>query len=498
MKGATGTRFAIALATALAVAACGGGGGGSTPTDPTPPPTAEPEARFSASSLDGNYVFRSLGIGEGGVFHTIGHFTADGDGGLSGRQENNEAGVMVGPFDFEGSYSIDDDGTGIASLTATVNGERLDTELAVVLVNSDQGVIVDREDDSVLLADFRRQSGPLGTARFDGTHVFSFAGNDVRAIGRLELDGSGNVTGGDQDISEGGNVSIDVQVIGGSYQTDATTGRSTFRVTSEFGSSDFIVYPVDADEAYVMSAQPQSPGRGEVWRQADETFGSESLAGAHVIVTTGASPGGSLISLGRLEAGADGSISEGRIHLNEPAGVLDDAPFDGEFVLDARGVGDAILRFDGRETNYGLRAVDDERFVFLQTDQGQLASGVAHRQQTRNYSNADFQGDYAFALDQLTASSLTFGVGVIEADGGGVLEASGLGSRIEDQAGFSQPGIASSGTYATRGDGRGTASLSGRSDQLRYYHVDDETILMIALDSNEIQSIGLGRRPANE
>lgn len=41
---------------------------------------------------------------------------------------------------------------------------------------------------------------------------------------------------------------------------------------------------------------------------------------------------------------------------------------------------------------------------------------------------------------------------------------------------------------------RGTASLPGLSDQFRYYHVDDETIVVIALDPNESQSLWLAKR----
>ena len=500
------SRFAVVLLMAAALTACGGGGGSSTSdsppagtspppaTQPDPDPEPDPEPRFSAASLKGSYVYRSIGFSEQGPFLNLGHFTADGAGGISGRQENVEGAGLLGPIPFEGTYTVDEDGVGTASLIYNLDGESFNITVAIVVAGSEGGAILDREDDQVFLGEFLRQRGPLDNDRFSGRHVFSLTGNNQRAIGRLEFDGAGNVTGGDRDLSDNGFITLDVVVTGGNYQTDPQTGRTAVRVTTADGSSDFVVYPISPERAFVMATDLQAFARGDLWTQANTPLESSAVSGPYIFVTTGAASGGNLTSLGRFQSDGAGSLSDGRIHLDEPAGFLDDEPLSGSYVLNAQGVGDAVLEFAGEASNYGVRVIDAERLVYLQTDAGSLASGVAQRQQDKDFRNADFQGDYVFASDRLTADALTFGTGVLSADGGGVLELSGFGSRFQDFVGFSQPGIAASGTYVTRADGRGTASLPGLSDQFRYYHVDDETIVMIALDPNESQSIGLVRQ----
>lgn len=493
-------RLAVTLLCAAALVACGGGGGGGGGTG-TPPPVAtpppqpdpepEPEPRFSTATLEGAYVFRSIGFSEEGLFLTLGHFTADGDGRISGRQENVG---LLGPIPFEGTYTLNEDGTGSANLSYTFDGTAFESSIALTVASRDGGAFVDREDDQIFLGEFVRQQGPINTARFSGNHVYALIGSGVRSIGRIAFDGAGNVTGGDEDRNEGGFVTLDAVITGGNYQTDPQTGRTALRVNTAFGISDFIVYPVSAEHAFVMATDPTVFVRGDLWTQTTSARDTSAVSGPYVFVTTGAASGGNLTALGRLRADGNGNIGDGRIHLNEPAGVLDDEPLSGSLVLDAQGVGDAILEFAGTPSNYGLRLVAADRLVYLQTDAGTFSSGLAVRQQDRDFSNADFEGEYVFNSDRLTANALTLATGVLTADGGGVLELSGTGTRFQEFAGFSQPTLTASGTYATRSDGRGTASIPGLSDQFRYYRVDDEVIVMIALDLGESQSLGvLGR-----
>ncbi len=282
-------RLAVALLCAAALVACGGGGGGGggagTPppvATPPPQPDPEPEPRFSTATLEGAYVFRSIGFSEDGLFLTLGHFTADGDGRISGRQENVESVGLLGPIPFEGTYTLNEDGTGSANLSYTFDGTAFESSIALTVAGRDGGAFVDREDDQIFLGEFVRQRGPIDTARFSGNHVYALTGSGVRSIGRIVFDGAGNVTGGDEDRNEGGFVTLDAVITGGNYQTDPQTGRTALRVNTAFGISDFIVYPVSAEHAFVMATDPTVFVRGDLWTQTTSARDTSAVAGPYV------------------------------------------------------------------------------------------------------------------------------------------------------------------------------------------------------------------------
>jgi hypothetical protein len=221
------TRLAAILIVALfLLTGCGGGGGGGggstaappaqPPASPAPDPEPEPEPRFSPATLQGSYVFSSIGFEPTeGVFRTIGRFTADGQGGISGQQENIELSGRFGPFTFDGSYTLNENGRGSVNIAGTVDGVTLTTTLAFVLVDEGGGTFLDQEDDQVFLGNFQRQTSALDLSRFAGTHVYSISSGNERLIGRIELDGNGAVIGGDQDVNEAGFVRTDIALLSG-------------------------------------------------------------------------------------------------------------------------------------------------------------------------------------------------------------------------------------------------------------------------------------------
>ncbi|MCC5888901.1 MAG: hypothetical protein JJT88_20885, partial [Gammaproteobacteria bacterium] len=329
---------------------------------------------------------------------------------------------------------------------------------------------------------------------FSGTHVYSITGGNERAIGRIELDGDGAVIGGDQDVNEAGFVRTDIALLGGNYQVDPQTGRTPFRVTSELGTSDFIVYPIGNDDAILMSTDPDFIAAGTLRRQTDAAISTSMMAGAHVVFSSGANLGGNVTTLARVVLTEDGTFSDGRITINGGGELLDDAPLTGTATVNALGVGQATISYDGITEDLRLRVASADSWALLSLAQGQLTSGSGVRQVQQDYSNANFTGDYAFGFDQFTGDTLTLGVGDLTGDGAGVFNGTASSSRFREGIGFSLPSLSISGTYATRADGRGTASLPGVSDQSRYYHVDDETILMIGMDPGQSLTLGLTRR----
>lgn len=108
--------FLFALGLAVLSVSCGGGGG------PTifPPPTVQ-AAAFSNASLSGGYSVADSGetLGPGSIkFAEVGVITFDGAGGLKGSATMNDGGTIC-LATVTGSYSINSDGSGSATLTQT-------------------------------------------------------------------------------------------------------------------------------------------------------------------------------------------------------------------------------------------------------------------------------------------------------------------------------------------------------------------------------------------
>jgi hypothetical protein len=104
------------LGLAVLSVSCGGGGG------PTifPPPTVK-AAAFSNASLSGGYSFANSGetLGPGSIkFAEVGAITFDGAGGFKGNATMNDGGTIC-TATVTGTYSINADGSGSATLTQT-------------------------------------------------------------------------------------------------------------------------------------------------------------------------------------------------------------------------------------------------------------------------------------------------------------------------------------------------------------------------------------------
>lgn len=114
MKKLSSLLFTLGLAV-LSVS-CGGGGG------PTmfPPPTVQ-AAAFSNASLSGGYSFADSGetLGPASIkFAEVGVITFDGAGGFRGTATMNDGGTICSAT-VTGTYSINPDGSGSATVTQT-------------------------------------------------------------------------------------------------------------------------------------------------------------------------------------------------------------------------------------------------------------------------------------------------------------------------------------------------------------------------------------------
>ena len=71
----------------------------------------------------------------------------------------------------------------------------------------------------------------------------------------------------------------------------------------------------------------------------------------------------------------------------------DDTPMTGTTTINALGVGEATINYDGITESLRLRVSDADSWVHLCLAPGQITSGLGARQLQQDYSNANFSGN---------------------------------------------------------------------------------------------------------
>jgi hypothetical protein len=179
--------------------------------------------KFVTASLKGNYAIYSVPEGGHAESASLGVLAFDGMGGFFGSTVTNLPGARFGEriqldATVEGSYSVDDDGSGFGSLTATstaADGSRQDIT-AIFLINKaeivnnipvaqEASIMVDAVDPrtggmSIILASRHPDGGEFTLASFSGTYGGPGWGRGGQTpasaigIGAVHFDGNGNFT----------------------------------------------------------------------------------------------------------------------------------------------------------------------------------------------------------------------------------------------------------------------------------------------------------------
>jgi hypothetical protein len=179
--------------------------------------------QFDTASFKGNYAICCVPEGGHAQSASIGVLTFDGNGGVSGSAMTNLPGARFGEriqldSSIEGTYSVDADGSGFGSLTATSTAaDSVRQDLTAVLLISkaeivggakiaqEASIMVDAVDPrtgglSIILASRHPDEGEFSLASFSGTYGGPGWGRGGQTpasaigIGAVHLDGNGNFT----------------------------------------------------------------------------------------------------------------------------------------------------------------------------------------------------------------------------------------------------------------------------------------------------------------
>ena len=147
-------RYVVGFAFLFCSLGCGGG------SSVLSPPPVQASSGFSNSNLNGTYAYSGNGVGAGNLAESaVGVVTADGKGNISaGESTANIGGTICHLTSISGTYSVNSDGTGTASITGTLDPQSISNGCAsgqstlflaianggntVLLVNQSQNAVI--------------------------------------------------------------------------------------------------------------------------------------------------------------------------------------------------------------------------------------------------------------------------------------------------------------------------------------------------------------------
>lgn len=269
--------------------------------------------------LQGPYVLYFNGFNNDQPFYDVAQLTASGDkngqGTISGVLDQVGAdGTTSGAVGLtNGTYNIGQ-GSNFGTLTFTRedNGETYNFAM-IVSTHGATKLILNNTSASNTAYGSGLLKGQTATTVTGLLTNYSFglfgndsAGSRYAAVGMFALgnsvNGSQPVSGGEEDINDSGTMSSQVAITGGSLvQTDPTTGRGTFSLTTASGTSNYIYYVVSSTELVAIDFDSSGPVTlADILQQQVAgslgAFSNGSLSGQSLIQLNGlASSNGTLV-----------------------------------------------------------------------------------------------------------------------------------------------------------------------------------------------------------
>jgi hypothetical protein len=258
---------------------------------------------FAGASINGNYVFDFSGVSFAGnppsIISTIGQFTGDGNGNITGgvMDVNDGAFTPSGPIALTpGTYQLDTDGNGtnFGRGMATIN----DKTYAFYIVDNTRIKFLEEDATGGSEGDAVLQSGtiPALNSNLNGGFVFLTAGSitlghvgPIDRLGRMSTDGAGTVSavaydqnsnGNNTHISEGSNLTAATYAMDTNYPG---SGRGTFTFqNSSVGLATYVFYFYSPTRAVIQDVTPGIVADGNMLAQVPGPFTTSTVSGNFV------------------------------------------------------------------------------------------------------------------------------------------------------------------------------------------------------------------------
>ena len=442
---------------------------------------------FSSAALNGQYAFSVASSTIVSFLFAVGSFTADGTGNItSGVEDVNGAPPSV---TFTGSYSITPDGRGSATLSSSMGR----TDFRFVVVSASEALIIQFDNSFDEGAGLIVKQDPSAFARssFKGSYAFRYTGlglnGGLGAAGTFTADGKGGIAAGAEDVNDGGTVSANASFTG-SYSSIDSNGRGT----ATLGTAQVAFYMVSASRLMFVSLDPLSSFAGEAEAQTfaggSTSFSSASLSGDYTFSASGLNTLSldTVASAGRFTADGKGALTQGLEDENNAGSVASSVAFKGTYNISSSGRGAVVLTGGAAAGTFTFYMVSAKRALFVETDSGSSATGVADGETGGPFTTPSVVGGFGFLLtgESLSTAGERETSGQITADGAGKIIA---GAEDVNDSSTLSPGVAINGTYTLSND-RGTAAIqtAGGTAHLVFYVTSASELKFVGVDPSVV------------
>lgn len=475
----------------LFIAGCGNG-------VTTTPPIA---AGFSNSSLSGTYAFAISGTNAGGFFTIAGSFQANGSGVITtGTEDINSPGTSVGVatnVPITGSYSVRADGRTVATITSTAPA--VSFGLDFVLLNNATALVIRVDNNGTASGSINLQSSSaFNLATLAGALAFNVAGvdstvaqNPEASAGLVNVDASGNITGGLLDDNDNFTVNLNLAISAAAGAvSNPANGRGTVTITTTGTltvTRHFAYYVVDANHLKLIETDSAPILAGDAFRQT-----STAVSGSFAFTLAGATNNlnGVFAAGGILNTDGAGNILNTSVEDIDDGGAISAAA--GSSVTGTYTVsgGRGTMQLNGPEVLHLVFYPSSGGLLMLDVDTVIVAGGTALAQSGAPFSNTSINNGYGLNFTGVTALNTLFPneldvIAQFNANGAGTFS----GALDLNNLGFTSS-LALNGSYTVSASGRGTATLhtSAGNVNIIFYMASGSRVLFIEPGTAEISA----------
>ena len=360
----------------------------------------------------------------------------------------------------------------------------------------------------ILTASFTQGTGTFSTSATitilsssqttTGQYAFTLSGvnngSAYHAAGSISLDGSGNITGGSEDINSQGAVTS-VNITGGTYTFSSADGRIAANVQTSNGNVTWYMVLVNRSHGYIEYAGSGISASGTLALQDPTQFNLTSVNGNYAFRLGGVDVGSSqhLNEAGAFTA-ASGTLSSGLLDANTGGAQSSNQSVSGSLTAPSAGPGRGTLTISSgfATQTFAYYVVDGTDLKLVETDTSRTTAGDAVQQTGGPFTASSFHGNLAVVLNGASANG-TLGIAGTFTLGNGAF----LGGSIDrnDAGSFNAGGAqtVTGGTYtvtdATTGRTAGTIMLSGGTSIPVVVYPQSATAVDV-LDASTTESAG--------
>jgi hypothetical protein len=335
---------------------------------------------FSTAAISGGYAFGFGGSDKsGGPASLAGRFTADGAGKLTaGVEDANLEGVITSNASFTGTYAVDSNGRG----TATITDASGNTNYVFHVVSKDTLFFVETDYPFPVVEGTakRQQIATFSNSSLAGDYAFMISGITpaayIATAGRLTADGSGHLTNGVLDQND--NVSVSANTAFTGTSAVSSSGRGTANLST--GTTPLAFYMASPSEAFVISEDPNAVASGAMLAQTGGPFDSNPPSGSFGFVLYTPTSDTDQAGQATLLGGRAGGNLTGTEDINDDRILTSDATISGTYSVSSNGRAAATLTSPLGSANLAFYVVSGSRLFVVSTDASAVTSGNMEKQ----------------------------------------------------------------------------------------------------------------------